>query len=119
MSLIRVISAANAAGNKAADEARARRASAAEVSRAWNAAYGPVYQEIWTIPLIPLKPIRTEVIEETITNNQPMITASGGRLFQPFCDVFLPMVEPSRRIPLRSSNGVPYDRPGIKPKPVG
>jgi len=43
--------------------------------------------------------------------NEPMITASGGRLFQPFASVFLPMVEPSRRIPLRSSPGVPYDRP--------
>jgi hypothetical protein len=47
--------------------------------------------------------------------DQPVITASGGRLFQPFADVFIPMIEPSKRIPLRSSNGVPYDRPGAGP----
>jgi hypothetical protein len=38
--------------------------------------------------------------------NEPMITTRGGGLFQPFASVFLPMVEPSRRIPLRSSPGV-------------
>jgi hypothetical protein len=47
--------------------------------------------------------------------DEPVITASGGRLFQPFASVFLPMVEPSRRIPLRSSPGVPYPPP---PKPT-
>ena len=46
--------------------------------------------------------------------DEPVISASGGRLFQPFASVFLPMVEPSRRIPLRSSVGVPY-RPPPKP----
>ena len=35
--------------------------------------------------------------------NEPMVTASDGRLFQPFADVFIPMVEPSKRIPLRST----------------
>ena len=50
--------------------------------------------------------------------NEPMITASGGRLFQPFASVFIPMIEPSKRVPLRSSIGVPYDRPGTNPKPV-
>jgi hypothetical protein len=49
--------------------------------------------------------------------NEPMITTRGGGLFQPFASVFIPMVEPSKRIPLRSSPGVPYDRPGTKPKP--
>ena len=43
--------------------------------------------------------------------NEPMITASGGRLFQPFAAVFIPMIEPSKRIPLRSSVGVPYPPP--------
>jgi hypothetical protein len=38
--------------------------------------------------------------------NEPMITTRGGNLVQPFASVFLPMVEPSRRIPLRSSPGV-------------
>jgi hypothetical protein len=51
--------------------------------------------------------------------NEPLVTASGGRLFQPFSSVFLPMVEPSRRIPLRSSDGVPYRRPTgpVPPRP--
>jgi hypothetical protein len=40
--------------------------------------------------------------------NEPMITASGGRLFQPFASVFIPIHEPSKRIPLRSADGVPY-----------
>jgi hypothetical protein len=43
--------------------------------------------------------------------NEPMITTRGGGLFQPFASVYLPMVEPSRRIPLRSSPGVPYRKP--------
>jgi hypothetical protein len=113
----RVSQAAFAAAQKAADEARARRASAADVDRAFNAAHGAVYQEIWTLGL---KPIRTDVIKETINDheNEPMIAASGGRFFQPFASVFIPMIEPSKRVPLRSSFGVPYDRPGIKPKPV-
>jgi hypothetical protein len=113
----RVSQAAVAAAQKAADEARARRASAAEVSRALQAAHGAVYQEIWTLGL---KPIGTDVIKETINDheNEPMIAASRGRLFQPFASVFIPMIEPSKRVPLRSSYGVPYDRPGIKPKPV-
>ena len=45
--------------------------------------------------------------------DQPVVTASGGRLFQPFASVYIPMVEPSKRIPLRSSPGVPY----LKPRP--
>ena len=106
----RVTAAAAAAAWKAVAEARARRASKSEVDHAFHEAHGAVYKEILTATP---KPIRTDVIEETINDheNEPMITASGGRLFQPFGSVFLPMVEPSRRIPLRSSPGVPYDRP--------
>jgi hypothetical protein len=48
--------------------------------------------------------------------NEPMITASGGRLFQPFASVFIPMIEPSKRVPLRSSVGVTVTyRPGAGP----
>jgi hypothetical protein len=47
--------------------------------------------------------------------NEPMITTRGGGLFQPFASVFIPMNEPSKRIPLRSSDGVPYPKP---PKPT-
>jgi hypothetical protein len=43
--------------------------------------------------------------------NEPMITTRSGGLFQPFASVYLPMVEPSRRIPLRSSPGVPHRLP--------
>ncbi len=71
---------------------------------------------MWTLGLVP---IRTEVIVETIDRdaNVPLITTRGGQVFHPFACVYLPMVEPSRRGPLRSSIGVPYDRPGAKPKP--
>ncbi len=61
------------------------------------------------------KPRREEIEVPSSDNaNEPMIEAPGGRQFQPFVSVFLPMVEPSRRIPLRSSPGVPYDRPAKK-----
>jgi hypothetical protein len=35
--------------------------------------------------------------------NEPMITAGNGRTLQPFALVFIPMIEPSKRIPLRSA----------------
>jgi hypothetical protein len=111
-----VISAANAAGSKAMAEARARQASASEVARAFSDAHAVVYKEIWAVAAPT--PIRTDLIQETTRDheNEPMITASGGRIFQPFASVYLPMVEPSRRIPLRSSPGVPH-RPPSKPAP--
>ncbi len=102
----RISSAATAAGNKAMEEARARGASGSNVARAFTEAHGAVYKEIWTIPL---KAIRFDVIDEPVNKrheNEPMITASGGRLFQPFASVFIPMIEPSKRIPLRSADGV-------------
>jgi hypothetical protein len=37
------------------------------------------------------------------TPAEPMVRADRERVFQPFAIVFLPMVEPSRRIPLRSA----------------
>jgi hypothetical protein len=45
--------------------------------------------------------------------NEPMIKARDGRILQPFAIVVLPMVEPSRRIPLRAAVDVmllPYPR---------
>jgi hypothetical protein len=106
---------ANEAAEKAGAEARARRASKSDVASAINAARMAAYDEInKTRP----KPIRIDEIEKPIRGkeNEPVITASGGRLFQPFASVFLPMVEPSRRIPLRSSHGVPHRRPDPKDK---
>jgi hypothetical protein len=110
----RLTTAAHAAAQKAETEARARRASAADVLDAVNAAHGAVYKELWTIGL---QPIRVDVIEETINDheNEPMIKASRGRLFQPFASVFIPIHEPSKRIPLRSADGVPYPPP---PRPA-
>jgi hypothetical protein len=36
-------------------------------------------------------------------SNEPLIKARDGKLLQPFAPVVLPMVEPSRRIPLRAA----------------
>ena len=53
---------------------------------------------------------RIEVREE----NEPVIVAPPDHLFQPYASVFIPMIEPDKRIPLRSADGVPHPRP---PKP--
>jgi hypothetical protein len=112
-----VIPIADAAAKKAADEARARRASAGDVAHASNTARAEARREVEaTRP----KPIRIEIHQEPITGheNEPFITASGSRLFQPFASVFLPMVEPSKRIPLRSAVPVPAPRAvGGSPSP--
>jgi hypothetical protein len=55
--------------------------------------------------------------------NEPIVTASGGRQFQPFAIVFIPMVEPSKRIPLRSAVDIalrvgPRMEPGPAPPPA-
>lgn len=50
----------------------------------------------------------------TGNENEPMIKARDGRILQPFAPVVLPMVEPSRQLPLRAAVDVyllPY-RPG-------
>jgi hypothetical protein len=106
-----VMAAAAAAGHQAAADARARRAKAWEVNRARLDAHQEVYQKIWAVPAP--KPIRTDVIVETIRDreNEPLITASGDQLYDPFASVFIPMIEPSKRIPLRSSFGVRHPRP--------
>lgn len=106
-----MIPLADAAAKKAAAEARARKASAGDVAHAFNMARGEAYREVRaTAP----KPLRIEVHQEPVTGheNEPMITASGDRLFQPFASVFLPMVEPSKRIPLRSAVPVRSAPPG-------
>jgi hypothetical protein len=103
---------ANEAAEKAGKEARARRASKSDVASAINAARTAAYDEIEkTRP----QPIRIDEIEEPIrgNENEPVIETSGGMLFEPFASVYLPMVEPSRRVPLRSSPGVPYRRPSL------
>jgi hypothetical protein len=52
--------------------------------------------------------------------DEPMVIGRDGRLCQPYAEVFLPMVEPSRRIPLRSAVGgalraAPRVEPGSSP----
>jgi hypothetical protein len=50
-----------------------------------------------------------------------MITARDGRLLQPFGLVVIPMVEPSKRLPLRAAVDVTIMtyRAGYKPGPAG
>ena len=107
-------SAAHAAAHKAAAEARARRAKALDVAQARGDALTEGRKKIWA--LAAPKPIRTEVIQETIGGheNTPLITASPDHVFDPFASVYIPMFEPSKRIPLRSAVGVPH-RPPPKP----
>lgn len=49
--------------------------------------------------------------------NEPMVTARNGRLFQPYGLVFLPMVEPSRRVPLRAAVETLLTVSGYRPAP--
>lgn len=108
---------ANAAAQKAAAEARARRASASDVATAANMARYAASKEA---EAMRPKPIRVEEIEEPITGNEnvPLITAPPDHIFDPFASVFIPMIEPSKRIPLRSADGVPHPRPP-QPAPSG
>ncbi len=100
----RVLPIAIAAADKAAAEAKARGASAEDVDLAWHRARAAAFQEV---EAARPGPIRTEIRE----SNEPMVMGRGV-LFQPFASVFHPMIEPSRRIPLRSS-------PGVMPSPPG
>jgi hypothetical protein len=59
-------------------------------------------------------PVRPDV---TGNENEPMIKARDGRILQPFALVVLPMVEPSRRLPLRAAVDVylaPYRPAGTR-----
>jgi hypothetical protein len=87
---------AGAAGEKAEAEAKARGASANDVEMAGILARRAVQEQ-----LVPAKPIRVEARKY----NEPMITASNGQLFQPFAIVFIPMHEPSKRLPLSIAVG--------------
>jgi hypothetical protein len=89
---------AEAAAKKAGAEARARRASKSDVASAFNAARDAVYREIdATQP----KPIRVDMVEKPRDGsvNAPVVTASNGQSFNPFSDLFIWMVEPSKRNP--------------------
>jgi hypothetical protein len=97
-----VVPIAEAAAKKAGAEARARRASASDVALAINMARDAAYREVQaTQP----KPVRSDWVEHPMRGsmNEPVITASNGRSFQPFAIVIIPMVEPSKRLPLRAA----------------
>ena len=51
--------------------------------------------------------------------NEPPIQASNGRSFQPFTIVFVPMVDPSKRLPSRNGVVTHLNVPGYPtaPKP--
>jgi hypothetical protein len=106
------MTAARAAGQKAAAEAKPR-----DAPRALEA---PAIAVQHRLNAQAPKPIRFDVVDEPVTGNenQPMITTRGGGIFQPFASVYLPMVEPSRRIPLRSSPGVLVGGNRPPPKPA-
>ena len=94
--------AGKAAADKAEVEARARRASESKVASACAEARSAAYAEVRAnMP----KPIRIEVIDEPITGheNEPMIRLPDGRLRDPLALVFVPMIEPSKRMPLRAA----------------
>ncbi len=54
------------------------------------------------------KPIGFEEIEEPVMGreNMPILLAGDGRILDPFSIVVLPMLEPSRKLPLRDAVGV-------------
>jgi hypothetical protein len=82
-----------AAGEKARTEAKARGAPAQEVEQAYVSALQAIQRQR------PAVTYRTEMRED----NEPLVIGRDGRICQPYAVVFLPMVEPSRRIPLRSA----------------
>ncbi len=106
---------AEAAAKRAGAEARARRASASDVALAINMARDAAYREVEaTKP----KPIRCDLVEHTMGSiNEPVITASNGRSFQPYAIVIVPMVEPSKRLPLRVAVGTHLHVNGYPPAP--
>jgi hypothetical protein len=97
-----------AAADKAAAEARARGASDWDVKVAWSSALREVHQQV-----APVKSARIEVRED----NEPMIRASNGGLLDPFALLFVPMIEPSKRMPLRFAVETDLTMKGYPPAP--
>jgi len=92
------IPATRAAADKAAADVKARRGSAG--------AQGEAFQNVMLqLRMSHPQPIRHDVVEEPLVGheNEPAIRARDGRLLQPFVMVFVPMVEPSKRLPLRDT----------------
>jgi hypothetical protein len=83
-----------AAAEAAVAAAKARGASEQEAKVAFVRARNEVFKDLETKPP---KPIRFEVRKD----NEPLITASNGRVLQPFPLLFIPMIEPDRYRPVR------------------
>jgi hypothetical protein len=102
--------------DQAAADVRARRGAPGAQAMAFNAVMGRL------ITCAP-RPIKEDWIDEPVSGNEnePMITARDGRLLQPFGLVVIPMVEPSKRLPLRAAVDVTIMtyRAGYKPGPAG
>jgi hypothetical protein len=84
---------ARAAADKAKAEATARGASAYDADVAYSLAGQAIMAQA------PEVKSRVEERED----NEPVIVASNRQSFQPFAIVFVPMVEPSKRLPLRAA----------------
>jgi hypothetical protein len=97
-----------AAADKAKADAKARGASAEEVDAAYFSALQAIQGQV-----PGLKSYRLEDRED----NEPLVTASNGQSFDPFADVFIPMVEPSKRTPLRPTVEANLWSAGYRPAP--
>jgi hypothetical protein len=84
------------AAEKAAADVKARGGSPTAQVKARHEALFTTYER-------GPQPIRHDVVEKPVVGheNEPAIRARDGRLLQPFALVFVPMVEPSKRLPLR------------------
>ena len=110
---------AEAAVKKIRAEARGRRSSARDVELAVRAALVEAYREV---NASKPKPVRFDMVERPTNygKNEPTILASNGQGYSPFGIVFIPMVEPGRRLPLRAAVAVDLNMTGYPqgPKPA-
>ena len=72
-----------------------------------------------TISVPKPEPFRFETIDEPLRGheNEPLITTRDGRCLQPFALLFIPMIEPSKRRPLRSAVTSELMTNGYRPAP--
>ncbi len=106
---------AEAAGKRAEAEARARRASAKDVRLAIRTAQEDLYREI---DAKTPKPLRYDMVEHPLPDtNAPYVTMSNGRNYEPYVDVVIRMMEPSKRPPLRDCVEATLFSSGYLPAP--
>jgi hypothetical protein len=97
-----------AAGDKAKAEAKARGASAEDVEAAYFSALRAIQEQV-----PGLKSYRIEDRED----HKPVVVASNGQSFDPFGDVFIWMVEPSKRNSPRATVEARLWAAGYRPAP--